>query len=190
LVYVGRLASEKNLHQLIALVEPFLRRYARATLEIIGDGPELASLRKVTRERRLEDQICFLGWMQGDALAHRVASADVCVSASLTENQPVSLLESLACGVPVVALAAGGIPEIITDGEDGFLIEPARAANQFAERLEQLTRDAVLLVKMSRQATATAARYSSAACLQETLVAYQRTIEVAYSRRAPRASVE
>jgi 1,2-diacylglycerol 3-alpha-glucosyltransferase len=188
LVYFGRIAVEKNLHQLIAFVEPFLRRHSHATLEIIGEGPALKSLWNMTRECRLLDQIRFLGWLEGDALVRRVASADICVCASLTENQPVSLLESLACGVPVVALAAGGIPEIITDGEDGFLIEPTHATNQFAERLEQLTRDPSLLLKMGRQATATASRYSTAACLQATLATYQQTISVARRRQASNAT--
>jgi glycosyltransferase involved in cell wall biosynthesis len=188
LVYCGRLAVEKNLHQLIAFVEPFLRRHSHAALEIIGDGPAATSLWNMARERRLLDQIRFLGWLQGDALVQRIASADIFVCASLTENQPVSLLESLASGVPVVALAAGGIPEIITDGEDGFLIEPAHAASLFAERLEQLTGDPALLLKMSRQATATAARYSTAACLQATLATYYQTISVACGRQTPRAA--
>jgi 1,2-diacylglycerol 3-alpha-glucosyltransferase len=189
LVYFGRLAVEKNLHQLITFVEPFLRRHSHATLEIIGDGPALQSLWNTSQESQLLDQIHFLGWLEGDALVHRVASADICVCASLTENQPVSLIESLACGVPVVALAAGGIPEIITDGEDGFLIEPTHAATQFAERLEQLSRDPALLLKMSRQATATAARYSTATCLQATLATYQQTISVACGRETPRAAL-
>ncbi len=188
LVYFGRIAAEKNLHQLITLVEPFLRRHPAASFEIIGDGPARGGVMAFAQQRGLEHQVCFPGWMRGEALARRVASADICVSASLTENQPVSLLESFACGVPVVALAAAGVPEIVVDGFNGYLIAPGDTSDRFAERLESLTSHPALLRRMRANARATAAQYSREACLETTLAAYRETIAEAAHQREQRSA--
>src|SRR5258708_25271018 len=92
IVYFGRLAAEKNLPQLMHLVEPALRRNPGAQLEIVGDGPMMAPLVAQVAQLGIEEQVCFRGWMHGEALARLIAACDVCVSASTTENQPLSLL--------------------------------------------------------------------------------------------------
>ncbi len=183
LIYFGRLAPEKNLRQLVLLVEPVLRRYGFANLEIVGDGPARADLEAFVQQRGLEGRICFAGWLHGDALVQRVASSVVCVSASLTENQPMSLLESLACGVPVVALAAAGVPEIIEDGRNGFLIDPADTSGKFARRIGQLLLDTDRHETMSQAAYSSAQRYSREAALQATLYSYEQALEAAALRR-------
>lgn len=176
IVYFGRLAAEKNLPQLLALIEPALRRHPQASLDIVGDGPMMGPLVTKVRQRGLEGQVSFKGWMRGEALARHVAGADICVSASLTENQPLALLESLACGVPVVALAAAGVPEIIDEGRTGYLVDPADTSGLFARRVETLIADAALRGHMSAQAHAAAQQYSPEACLQATLASYEEAI--------------
>src|SRR5262249_28458544 len=164
LVYFGRLAAEKNLPQLVDLVAPVLRRNPAATLDIVGDGPMKVPLVALVRQRGLEDQIHLTGWMRGEALAWHVAGCDICVSASLTENQPLALLESLAVGLPVVALGAAGVPEIIEDGRTGYLVDPADTSGSFAQRLEVLLQNADLREAMSASARAAAERFSPEAC--------------------------
>jgi glycosyltransferase involved in cell wall biosynthesis len=183
IVYFGRLAAEKNLPQLMHLVEPALRRHHEATLEIIGDGPMMAPLIAQAAQLGLEKQVHFRGWMRGAALARRVAACDICVSASTTENQPLALLESLACGVPVVALAAAGVPEIIADGATGYLVDPADTSGLFAHRIETLLADDALRGAMSERAQAVAQRYSPDACLHANLALYEETLSAA--RYAP-----
>lgn len=183
IIYFGRVAAEKNLPRMIRLTEPVLRRHPDVTLEIVGAGPMLGSLVSLTYELGLERQVCFLGWMRGEELVRKVASSDICVSASLTENQPMALLESLACGVPVVALAAAGVPEIIEDGVNGFLAAPGDSSGTFARRLEELIGDAELRAAMSVQAYASAQAYSQAACLRMTLDSYEEAQRVAAERR-------
>ncbi len=184
IVYFGRLAAEKNLPHLLTLVEPALRRNPAATLDIVGDGPMMGPLVAQARQRGLEGQVNFTGWMRGEALARHVASADICVSASLTENQPLAVLESLACGVPVVALAAAGVPEIIEEGRTGYLVDPADSSGRFASQLEALIADPTLRARMSAQAQAAAQYYSPEACLRATLASYEEAIAVAGRRRA------
>ncbi len=168
----GRLAAEKNLPHLLRLVAPVLYERPEVRFEIAGDGPVRAGLVALARELGLERQVHFLGWLRGALLVERLAGSDVCVSASLTENQPMALLESLACGVPVVALAAGGVPEIVEDGGNGFLVAPDGAPESFARRVGQVLDDAPLWRRLAARARETALAHSDAACLELTLAAY------------------
>lgn len=185
IVYFGRLAAEKNLPHLLALVEPALRRHPAAKLDIVGDGPMMGTLVSQVRQRGLEGKVWFKGWMRGEALARHVAGADICVSASLTENQPLALLESLACGVPVVALSAAGVPEIIDDGQTGYLVDPADTSGLFARRVEALIADHALRGRMCAQARAAAQQYSPEACLRATLASYEEAIALARRHQQP-----
>ena len=130
--------------------------------------------------------MCLPGWMRGEALARYVAACDICVSASQTENQPLALLESLACGVPVVALASAGVPEIIDHGITGFLVDPAAPTDTFADRLDALIADPVLRRTMGANARAAAQRYSPDACLHANLTAYRETLLLARTRHRRR----
>jgi len=183
IVYFGRLAAEKNLPHLVDLVAPVLRRNPATTLEIVGDGPMMRPLIALVRQRCLQDQIHLTGWMRGEVLARHIAGCDICVSASLTENQPLALLESLAVGLPVVALAAAGVPEIIDDGRTGYLVHPADTSGRFAQRLEALLQDANLRAAMGASARAAAERYSPEACLHATLDSYEEALTAAKRKR-------
>lgn len=144
----------------------------------------LGALVELARELDLERQVHFLGWLRGEALVERIAVSDVCVAASLTENQPMALLESLACGVPVVALAAAGVPEIIEDGGNGFLVAPDGDPQVFARRLEQVLADGDLRRRLGARAHESAQAYSRAACLRLTQASYQEAAELRASRDA------
>ncbi|WIG57749.1 MAG: hypothetical protein OJF49_000494 [Ktedonobacterales bacterium] len=186
MLYFGRLAAEKNLPHLLDLTEPVLRRNPNAVFNIAGDGPMMGHLKAQAQGMGLDGRIRFLGWMRGDALAKQVAGSDICVSASLTENQPMALLESLACGVPVVALAAAGVPEIIEDGYNGFLASPDDTTGVFARSLERLVREPKLRLEMSASAYESAQAYSHEACLRATLCSYEQTMELAGEARSQR----
>lgn len=178
IVYFGRLAAEKNLPCLLNLVEPVLRSNPGTSLDILGDGPMMAPLVAQVHERGLDNRVHFRGWMRGEALARHVAACDICVSTSQTENQPLALLESLSCGVPVVALASAGVPEIIADGQTGFLVDPA-SPGTFAHRLNTLIADPELRRSMGANARASAQLYSPDACLRANLAAYSETLSIA-----------
>lgn len=187
LIYCGRLAPEKNLPHLVRLVEPVLARFPGAVLEIVGDGPSRVSLEALVQQRGLAARIHFTGWLHGEELAAHVANSTVCVSASVTENQPMALLESLACGVPVVALAAAGIPEIIEQGHNGFLVHPADRSGQFSQRIGEILLDPTLRERMSQAASRSVQHFTSETALHATLGSYQQAIEEA-ALRSPRAT--
>lgn len=108
LLYVGRVAVEKNL-------EAFLKLETPGTKYVVGDGPQRADL-----ERKYPDAI-FLGYRQGEDLARHIASADVFVFPSLTDTFGLVMLEALACGIPVAAFPVQGPRDVILNNQVGCL---------------------------------------------------------------------
>jgi glycosyltransferase involved in cell wall biosynthesis len=117
LLYVGRLSAEKEIDR----IRPILESIPEARLALVGDGPYRAEL-----EAHFEGtQTRFIGYLQGEELGAAYASADAFLFPSRTETLGLVLLEAMAAGCPAIAANAGGIPDIVTDGVNGFLFDPA-----------------------------------------------------------------
>ncbi len=120
LSYVGRLAPEKDIETLLALIQKTTKeRKNDIHWLIVGDGP-LASEVKETKT----ENITFTGYLKGEELAEAYACSDVMVFPSSTETFGNVVLESLACGTPVIGANSGGVKSIITHGTTGFLCKP------------------------------------------------------------------
>jgi glycosyltransferase involved in cell wall biosynthesis len=116
LLYVGRVSAEKQIDQ----IKPVLEAIPEAHLAIVGDGPH----REALEAHFAGTQTHFVGYLQGLELASAFASADAFIFPSRTETLGLVLLEAMAAGCPVVAAASGGIPDIVTDGVNGYLFDP------------------------------------------------------------------
>ena len=92
-----------------------------AVLTVVGDGSQRQALETLATELNLK-QTTFTGRIEHEEIHRHYADADVFLNASRIDNQPLSILESFACGLPVVTTNAGGIPDIVTDGETGFVV--------------------------------------------------------------------
>ena len=133
-VYAGRLSPEKGVDVLVRA----LGRVPGAELEVLGDGPERASLERLAAAEA-PGRVRFRGRVDKAEVLRAMRSAvAVVVPSRWHENQPITVLEALASGTPVVATALGGIPELVTDGENGLVVphdDPAALAAALA-RLE------------------------------------------------------
>ena len=116
LLYVGRVSAEKEIDR----IKPVLEAIPEARLAIVGDGPH----REALEAHFAGTKTHFVGYLQGLELASAFASADAFVFPSRTETLGLVLLEAMAAGCPVVAARSGGIPDIVTDGVNGYLFEP------------------------------------------------------------------
>lgn len=117
LLYVGRVSPEKEIEQ----IKPVLKAIPEARLAIVGDGPH----REALEAHFTGTKAHFVGYLQGLELAAAFASADAFLFPSRTETLGLVLLEAMAAGCPVVAAASGGITDIVTNGVNGYLFEPA-----------------------------------------------------------------
>ncbi len=116
LLYVGRLGAEKEIER----IKPILEAIPAARLALVGDGPHRQALEKHFAGTNTN----FVGYLTGRDLGSAFASADAFIFPSRTETLGLVLLEAMAAGCPVVAARSGGIPDIVTDGVNGYLFEP------------------------------------------------------------------
>lgn len=144
-IYFGRLVKEKGLDVLIrALADTDIK------LKIVGDGPDLDKLK--VQSEKLKVRVEFIGHKNGKELHDLIrGSKFVVLPAVWYENYPMSLLEAGALGKAVVGSRIGGIPEIVHDGENGFLAESGNAAD-FREKILRLSGDGELCKIMGRRA--------------------------------------
>lgn len=145
ILYFGRLVKEKGLDILLAALGG-----TDIKLKIVGDGPEKERLK--TKSEKLKVNAEFVGHKIGEELHDLIRKSKFVVLPSVWyENYPVSLLEAGALGKAVVGTRLGGIPEIIRDGENGFLAEP-NDANDLREKIQRLAGDRDLAERMGRRA--------------------------------------
>ena len=134
----GRLSSDKGFHILIDAIPTVLARAPEARWIICGEGAERAALEQQVRTAGLTGVVVFVGFRTD--LDDWMPNADLFVLPSFTEGLPNVLLEAHACGVPVVATAVGGTPELVRDGETGYLVPPGEAP-ALADRIIRLLVD-------------------------------------------------
>jgi glycosyltransferase involved in cell wall biosynthesis len=149
LINVGSLEPRKNQRYLLSVVAYARQSGLRLKLALVGDGPERQSLTRLAHELEIADDVEFLGY-QADAI-NLMRRAKLYVHSATIENLPLALIESLACGVPVLAPAIGGIPEIFTDGREGYFLTVDDVA-QATEKIRSVLEDAVLYRGMAANA--------------------------------------
>lgn len=171
-LFVGRITPEKGLG---VLVEALARVSGDWHLNVVGDGLNMARERARVAEMQLADRVTFHGWLNGAALdsAYRDASV-VVVPSRWPEPFGIVGLEAMAFARPVVAFAVGGIPEWLTDGEGGFLVQP-HAVDQLADAISRVFDDPAEAERMAARGRARVMRdFSESQHLSQLLPLYER----------------
>ena len=140
ILFVGRVAHEKNIGFLLHMTNELRKKQADVLLVVAGEGPAEASLHKLSEELQLQNNIQFIGYLDRKTeLNACYRAADVFVFSSKTETQGLVLLEAMAQGVPVVALAELGTKSILIEGEGALIATENEAV--FADRVFSLLSD-------------------------------------------------
>jgi glycosyltransferase involved in cell wall biosynthesis len=150
-VFVGRLEAVKGARYAIDA----MRECPNQRLVVVGDGPERASLETMARDL---PNVSFVGMVPPAQVADYLARATMLVVPSLQEGQPNAMLEAMARGVPVIASRVGSVPEVVKDGETGFLVAPRDSA-AIARHVRHLSADEELRGRMSVQCLRTMDRH-------------------------------
>jgi glycosyltransferase involved in cell wall biosynthesis len=151
LLYVGRLAAPKDFPTLLRALAQVRAVRKDVFLWLVGNGALRPVIEKLSTELGLQDAVTLWG-ERTDAGAF-FAAADVCVLASRSEGLPISLLEAMAAGRPVVAAAPGAAPEIIESGRCGFVV-PIGSAEGLADAILRLAGDPALCASLGEEARA------------------------------------
>ncbi len=127
LLFVGRLSPEKGLRGLLTALAG-LPAIPAWTLRLVGDGPERQDLESQAQALGLADRVNFSGWLPREALPACYQAADLFVFPSTDEGMPNTVLEAMACGLPVVAMRIAGCEDLVIEGETGRLLPPGDPA--------------------------------------------------------------
>lgn len=153
-LYLGRLSEEKGI---INLIHAFYK-IEKGQLCIAGEGPEKERIEQFIKENNLQDRIKLLGFLNHDEMIETIRKCKFVVLPSIWyDNCPYSVLETLVIGKPVIASNIGGIPELVKDNENGFIVKPNNV-EELARKMKELFENKELLQKFSEQAKATSRR--------------------------------
>jgi len=153
LLYVGRVAHEKNIEFLLEMTKLLIEKRPDVLLVVAGEGPAEASLHKLAKTLDIEKNVKFIGYLdRSKELNACYASADIFVFSSKSETQGLVILEAMAQGTPVVAIAELGTASILIEGK-GALIAPDNALH-FSEKVYHLLMNPEHRFELGRQAKA------------------------------------
>ena len=169
---VAALVPHKGQRHLIEAAALVVRQVPDARFVIAGEGELRPALERAIREHRLEKHVLLAGFRPDVLSLHK--AFDIFVMSSVTEGLGTSLLDAMACGTPIVATTAGGIPEVVVEGQTGFLVAP-RDHEAMAGALVKLLKDEDLRQRMGNAGLVRARRkFSAERMVQETLRVYRR----------------
>jgi len=175
LLYVGRIAKEKNVAFLLEALSPVLAERLRTYLVLVGDGPEMAAMKAKARSLPGGERIIFAGSRLRDEIPNFHAAADIFVFASVTEMQGLALTEAMMAGLPVVVIGEGGIQHFVKDGEVGFVVPHDKFG--FANAVRTLLDKPHLRMAMAERAREFAMQtFSLTICLDRLEALYQKVL--------------
>ncbi|AUT03115.1 glycosyl transferase [Nostoc sp. CENA543] len=168
LLYVGRLSAEKEIER----IKPILEAIPQARLALVGDGPHRQALEKHFAGTNTN----FVGYLMGRELGSAFASADAFIFPSRTETLGLVLLEAMAAGCPVVAARSGGIPDIVTDGINGYLFDPKADIQDAIDATVKLLENKQERETIRKNARREAEKWGWAAATQQLQDYYQKIL--------------
>jgi glycosyltransferase involved in cell wall biosynthesis len=135
-LFMGRLGQRKGTYDLIEAIKLLKEKGIKGKFLLAGDGEE-EEVNKLIKKYNLQEYVETLGWINGDQKKSLLEISDLLVLPSYNEGLPMAILEAMDYGLPIVSTPVGGIPEVIKDDENGYLVKPGDVHN-LASRLSDL----------------------------------------------------
>ncbi|HFC00439.1 MAG TPA: glycosyltransferase, partial [Phaeodactylibacter sp.] len=171
---ISRLTEEKNVVLLLKMVASILRKRKDAIFVLGGDGYLLKKLKKETKNLGVSKKVIFPGMIKKSEVKDYFAMTDVFVYASQSETQGMIISEAMFAGLPVVALDANGVRDLVLNGETGRLVFENK---QFGKELRKILDNNDLQKKFSQKAKERAERkYTDRACALKMLDVYKKLL--------------
>mgnify|MGYP001366596276 CR=1 FL=1 len=166
--------AEKNLRFLLNAFQRVAGEFPQAALLILGDGAERQPLLRLAEERGLSGRVCLPGMIPYAQLPSYLHLADAFVTSSKTEVHPLTLIEAMACGLPLLGIESPGVSDTIQDGFNGYLSPDDLDA--YIARMRQLVAEPETRRVLGENARQDAQRYSIVNTVRANLAHYQRLV--------------
>lgn len=177
LVFLSRLVPGKGCLESLQTVEILAREFPDVILYMAGEGEEREGLRRYVEEKAIGGHVQFVGWVEGDAKARLLGECGIMIFPSYSEGMPISVLEAMGMGLAVVTRPVGGIPDVVVDGENGFLVASLDPAD-FAEKVRFLLENRALWQRMSeRNRVKASSCYEAGSVVKRLEAVYLETME-------------
>ncbi len=174
LVYAGRLGPEKNLSFLLQSFIGVAQALDNIHLLFVGDGPIREKIGQQAAQSNVNERIHFVGMIEYDKMPSYLRMCDIFVTASIAEVHPLSVIEAMGAGLPVLGIHSPGVGDIVEDGVTGFLSNEDLAA--FAAKMTSLCLQNDLREKMRRTARHTSALYAIERTTKLMLAHYEKMV--------------
>lgn len=171
ILFVGTLKNVKGIKYLIKAINIVKEKGLKTKLLLIGDGEQKKELEKLSDKLNLKENVNFIGRVNNKEIYKYMVASDIFVLPSLSEGLPVVILEAMASGLPIIATKVGGVPEILKDKENGFLVDP-KNSEQIAEKIIHLISNDNIRESISINNLKEAQKYSLDIVVEKLMGAY------------------
>jgi 1,2-diacylglycerol 3-alpha-glucosyltransferase len=182
LIYVGRLGPEKNLSFLLRSFIGTANAYENTRLILVGDGPERGNLEDLVAAKGASDRVCFTGMVPYEEVYRYLVMADAFVTASVTEVHPLSVIEAMGCGLPVLGIQSPGVGDIVEDGVTGYIV-PEEDLAAYTAKMVRLVVDHSTRREMSSNTRQAAQAYDIESTTAMMLERYKRVVSTSAGRK-------
>ena len=181
MVYVGRIAPEKNLAFLLRAFAVVSRELPETCLLLVGDGPEMDNLMDRAQQSGISEKVIFAGRVEYEDVSGYLNIADAFVTASVTEVHPLSVIEAMAVGLPVLGIESPGVGDTVADGVNGLLTGHNLA--EFSLKMFRLMSEDDLRARLAKRALEDSEQYSILNTSKRILGFYQELVAECQKRR-------
>lgn len=147
LLFLGRIGQRKGIYDLVDVLEKLVMEFPNIKLYVGGDG-EVDNLKKIIKEKKLEKNFEYIGWISGKEKDNILRECSIYILPSYNEGMPMSVLEGMAYKNVTISTNVGGIPKVIKNRENGYIIEPGDK-DKLYNCLKEILSDSKLRKKLS-----------------------------------------
>jgi glycosyltransferase involved in cell wall biosynthesis len=175
LLFMGRVAEEKNIDFLLKVVDRLRSRVPNLQFLIAGEGAAKKRLEKMTDDLKMNDCVHFAGYLSKEDWRDCYAGSDLFVFASITETQGLVVTEAMAAGTPVVAVGEMGIKDVMASGKGGLITKLNE--DEFTEAVYKMLTDDAFYAQKKSETIAEADKWSSTSMAKRMIAAYEQILK-------------